>query len=44
MKESNNAIKKVLVKPTKKAKKLVALYGNEGCNFGNCSCTGNIKC
>lgn len=42
--KKNKKVKKVLVKPIKKSKKLVALYGNEGCNFGNCHCSLNIKC
>jgi hypothetical protein len=41
----NTTVKKVLVKPAKDAKKLVALYGNEGCNAGNCGgCSVNVKC
>lgn len=37
----NTTVKKVLVKPTKKTRKLVILYSNEGCNM--CPSV-NIKC
>ena len=36
-------VKRILVKPAKKAGKNVALYANEGCNF-ICGNTTNIKC
>lgn len=38
------SVKRILVKPAKAAKKLVALYANEGCNSGNCSCSANSRC